>query len=178
MQTRLLIASLLLIPTLSAIAQNQRSSISISDDDKTMSIRVEGVFKGRDIDYDQAFNVTGMTGREKEALKRRILDSLGVGEPPSPPRPPKPPRPIYEGNGDESLVLQCERCTGNMKLEVTGDGFTLTRSTDSGRKERLFPMKLSVRPGQYRLRYWQNDVLQMQQSFDVKAGQRNVVTVK
>lgn len=160
-----------------ALAQKNNLSIQIDDDTKYMSIDVAGTQDGRLISYNQRFGVAGLTVRQREALKDRVLDSLGVSQaskPPRPPQPPAPPRP--EG---ESVTIRCESCKDQMRLEIYGTGYTLLHEADS-RKERAgtFPMALALQPGTYRMIYRQNRVLQSQATFTVKSGEPNVVVVK
>lgn len=161
-------------------AQQSRTSsthTNINDDDKTLSIQVDGTVDGKPITYDRRFNVDGMSIAQKDALKQRIFDSLGIGEPPKPPVPPSPPK--LARTGTEEVTVQCESCTGKMRLEISGSGFTLTHESDSKKdKEAGFPLTAAMKPGDYRLMYWQNKVLQIQSTFTVKAGEENVVKVK
>lgn len=190
------LTSLVLGLSVSALAQESRTahtSTSINDDGQMMSIQVEGSVNGKDISYNRRFDVRGMTGADKEALKGRIYDSLGVGEPPKPPVPPVPPKPPVPASppvpptpptpstapeGSASLILQCDKCTGKGKLRITGEGFSMEREFKNEGKQRAFPMQLTLNPGEYRYQYWQNGVLQMQLPFTVKEGETNVVTVK
>jgi hypothetical protein len=188
---KILLTSLFLGLSLSAMAQQSRRSslrTSIDDDDKTMTISVDGTVNDREISYNRRFKVSGMSGSEKDALKNRVFDSLGVGEPPKPPMPaaaPKPPTPPAPSgfsstkSDDETVTFVCPTCTGRMRLEVLGENFSLTRETDSKKdKANPFPMTTTMRPGKYEYIYWQNGVQQMHLLFEVKAGQKNEVTVK
>jgi hypothetical protein len=165
----------------SASAQQSRTSsthTNISDDDKTLSIQVDGLVDGKSIKYDRRFNVKDMSIAQKDALKQRVFDSLGIGEPPAPPKPPVPPSKSAK-TGTEEVTIQCESCTGKMRLEIHGSGFTMTHESDSKKdKEAGFPLTAAMRPGEYRLMYWQNKVLQIQSTFTVKADDENVVKVK
>ncbi len=196
---KIILTSILLSLGVSAFAQQSRSSMthsSINDDDKTMSIQVEGHVNGQDIHYSRRFNVTGLSSAQKDALKNSVFDSLGLGEAPKPPispepvavqerqvpAPPKPPRAVEPADavaGEETVTFACKTCTGRMRLELSGSNFSLTRDMDSKKEDRKpFPMTVSMRPGDYRYQYWQNGVLQMELPFTVKAGEANVVTVK
>lgn len=167
---------------------------SISDNGKNeMAIRVQAErADGQQVRYARTFNVSGLSKSEKEALKRHVLDSLGLGETPTPPAPPTnvvaplppvpstPPAPPVSPLGDETVQLVCPSCTGQMRLEINGSGYAFTRSHRSSDNEKasLFPLTLPMKAGDYRLKYWQNGVLQMQTPFTVKAGATNTVTVK
>lgn len=118
-------------------------------------------------------------------------------KPPAPPRSPLPPRlplpPASPGrsesdtpNGesdtdaDQNVTFCCETCTGKIKLTVTrstGD-YSFERDTKIDSQKRFFPYQLPLPAGEYRLTYYQNDVLQIQSTFTVKAGQENTVVVK
>lgn len=189
---KILLTSLLLSLCISAMGQQSRSACthtSINDDAKTLSIRVEGTVDGKQLSYNRRFNVQGMSSTQKDALKASVLDSLGVGESPKPPKPPKAPKPsrLYEDGSasvdpsDEEQVVTfvCSSCTGRMRLEVTGDNFSLTRETNTRKEgDAPFPMTVDMRPGEYKYTYWQDGVQQMNLSFTVKAKQKNEVTVK
>lgn len=186
-----ILTSLLLGLCVSALAQPSRSSMthmSINDDDKELSIQVEGTVNGKDINYNRRFNVAGLSSAQKDALKNSVFDSLGLGEAPRLPKPPKPPKPPVapaadsadEATGDAEVTFTCKTCTGRMRLEVSGNNFSLTREMDSKKDDRkAFPMTATMQPGEYRYQYWQNGVLQMGPlPFTVKAGEANVVDVK
>jgi hypothetical protein len=187
---KIILTSLLLILSLAVTAQQSRSSYattstSISDDDKTLSIQVEGTVNGKDVRYDRTFSVVGMSKVQKEALKARVLDSLGMGEPPKPPMPPMPPTRSEPAmapptTADEATVtFVCPTCTGRIRLEVSGGNFSLTHETDDRKNTgNAFPMSVPMKPGPYQYTYWQNGVRQMQLPFTVKAGEKNVVTIK
>jgi hypothetical protein len=82
-----------------AIAQKKSNlSRSIDDDGKTLSIRVTGTIDGKDINFERTFDVKGMSGEDRMALRDRVLDSIGSGnlnlpEPPLPRATPKPATP-------------------------------------------------------------------------------------
>lgn len=167
----------------SAMAQQPETSAyrqlskSINDDGKTLSIQLSGErLNGQKIQYDRKFNVADLSAEQRNALKSRVLDSLGVNMP-DPPKPPRPPKPLPAGT--ETVTFACETCTGKSRLEVYGNGFTSTRQFDAKKDEKpAFPLTLTLNPGDYRLMYWQNKVLQIQSTFTVKAGEANVVKVK
>ena len=189
-----------------ATAQTSRQSTThtqINDDGKTMSVRVEGQVNGRAIDYQRTFDVTRLSDRAKDDLKHHIFDSLGIGEPPrrsagavdspKPPLPPTPPTsptspgPLKSGSDGESdtddeqnVTFRCETCTGKIKLTVTRstNDYSFERDTKIDSQKRFFPYQLPLPPGEYRLAYFQNDVLQIQSTFTVKAGEENTVVVK
>lgn len=146
---------------------------------------------GQRMQYSRTFDVRGLNKTQREALKNHVLDSLGVGNTPPPPGPPTPPTvvttplpptpaaPMTAPTGTEVVRLVCPSCTDQMRLEISGTGYTYSRSHSSDKeKASIFPLELSMAPGDYRLMYWQNKVLQMQTPFTVKAGEKNVITVK
>ncbi len=67
---------------ISARAQSKSSSVtrSIHDDDKTLSIKVHAIVDEKKIDYENTFNVEGWSKAQKDALIRRITDSLGISQ--------------------------------------------------------------------------------------------------
>ncbi|GAB3264072.1 hypothetical protein GCM10027347_30930 [Larkinella harenae] len=102
-----------------AVAQ-ERSSVSrsISDNGKTVRIKIDVEQPGREVHYDEEFDATGMSKEEKDYLVSHIQDSLGVHVAVSPPRPPKAPAfsrntkpPRYESG--EVAVAVNNRTTGN-----------------------------------------------------------------
>ncbi len=72
-------------------------STSISDDDKELSIQINGTSNGKKINFDKTYDISKMSKKEKKALVRSIEDSLGIklniDTPPVPPVPPIPPIP-------------------------------------------------------------------------------------
>lgn len=175
-----------------ATAQTSRQSTThtqVNDDGKTMSVRVEGEVDGRAIDYQHTFDVARLSGPAKDDLKHRILDSLGIGEPSKPLLPPTPPAPSQGGpsvgnepgiDEEQNVTFHCETCAGKIKLAITRstDDYSFERATRVDSQKRFFPYQLPLPPGEYRLKYFQNDVLQIQSTFTVKSGQVNTVVVK
>lgn len=167
----------------SAIAQQSETSAyrqlsrSINDDGKTLVIQLSGErVDGQKIYYDRTFNVTDLSAEQRDALKNRVLDSLGVNMP-DPPKPPSPPEPLSAGT--ETVTFACETCRGRTKLIISGPNFSSTRELNTTKEDKpAFPFELTLRPGEYRYEYWQNGVQQMQLPFTVKAGIENRVTVK
>lgn len=141
---------LLLVTSFIAMAQSSSSlNTVINEDDKTMSIQVNGERNGKTINYQRTFDVTNLTSTEKDELKTRVLDSLGVGKvttapDPEPiarrgqgaarsskviksttitsdnnPRPSAQPTPSAEA-GQVVTTFTCETCSGKIKLEIVG----------------------------------------------------------
>jgi len=71
---------------------------SINDDGKKLSVKIKGTVDGKAIDYNKTFDVTGMNKGQKDALKERIYDSLGISSPVPPvePLPPVAPKTAIE----------------------------------------------------------------------------------
>ncbi len=169
---------------------------SINDNGKDeLSIQIQADrTDGDQLRYNRTFNVAGMTKAQKDALKKHVLDSLGLSSTPAPqvtltpPVPPVPPvgavtagipAPPVPPAGLETVRLVCPSCTNKMKLEISGTGYAYSRSSSSDKeKASFFPIDLPLEPGDYKLKYWQNGVLQMQTPFTVKAGEKNVIAVK
>ncbi len=176
-----ILCSLLLAISATAVAQttvHSNLSTSINDDDKTYSIRIDGDRNGKEIHYNRTFNVVGMSTGQKESLKNRVLDSLGLGE-----TPPSLPRPAMKTitktpAGVETVTFTCATCTGKTKLSVNGNGFSADREVVIDKGKSGFPFDLDMPPGDYRYTYRQNGVEQMQLPFTVKAGEVNTVKVK
>lgn len=183
---------ILLGVNVAATAQASRQSTThtqINDDGKTMSVRVEGQVDGRTIDYQRTFDVARLSDAAKDALKHQIFDSLGMGEPPKPLLPPAPPHQPQGGpsvasesgtDDEQNVTFRCETCTGKIKLSIirSTDDYSFERATKIDIQKRFFPYQLPLSPGEYRLTYFQNDVLQIQSTFTVKSGQANTVVIK
>ncbi len=67
----------------------------VKDNGKTLHISINSNKAGKKINYDHTFAVKGMNQQQRNALVKRITDSLGVYPPPAPPAPapPAPHRP-------------------------------------------------------------------------------------
>lgn len=76
----LLFSLFLLIGTVS-MARSTSLRTRISDDQKTLSIRIDGSHNGRKIHFNQAFDVSDMSALRKELLKYRVYTSLGISPP-------------------------------------------------------------------------------------------------
>ncbi len=171
------LSTLLLLAGATAMAQTSVHSnlnTSINDDNKTYSIRIDGDRNGKVIHYDRTFNVAGLSKAQKEALKTRVLDSLGLGE-----TPPSPQQAVSAvSSGKVNVTFVCPTCVGKTKLSVSGNGFSAERELEIDKGKSGFPFTLEMPPGDYQYTYWQNKVEQMKLPFTVKAGQENTVTVK
>lgn len=78
-----------------------------------------------------------------------------------------------------TVTFSCETCTGKGKLMINGNGYSKTQEFTVKKGEKpAFPLELSLEPGEYKLTYWQNKVLQIQSSFTVKEGEATTVKVK
>ncbi len=179
-------------------ATNSSLNTSINDDGKTLSIQIEGQRDGQPIKYNRTFDVAKLNTKEKDALKTRIMDSLGIGPAPTPPVPqtaptpssalrpnhlaPTPPVPPsgMTTAGQEAVTFQCATCEGKIKLSVVSasENYSYERATKIDSDKPFFPHQLSLPPGEYRLKYYQNGVLQIQSTFTVKEGEKNSITVK
>ncbi|MBC8153902.1 MAG: hypothetical protein H7Z72_13415 [Bacteroidetes bacterium] len=168
---------LLLLTRFTAVAQSsEHSTLSteINDDDKTYSIKIDGDRNGKPVHYNRTFSVAGMSAAQKESLKNRVLDSLGLGEAPPPPTPPG----TTLATDPVKVTFVCPTCTGKTKLSISGNGFSAEREVEIEKGKPAFPFALDMPPGTYQYTYWQNKVEQMQLPFTVKAGQENTVKVK
>lgn len=172
---KFLLACLLLSVSFTTQAQTSvHSNLStvINDDNKTYSIRIDGDRDGKAIHYNRTFSVAGMSEEKKEALKSRVLDSLGLGETPPPPALPDSTIALVK------VTFVCPTCVGKTKLSVNGNGFSAEREIVIEKNKPGFPFELDMPPGEYQYTYWQNRVEQMRLSFTVKAGETHTVTVK
>jgi len=171
---KLLITSLLLSIGACAVAQQSQTetlSSSVNDDGKTYSIKIEGDMNGRTVHYDRTFTVKGMSAAQKDALKERIMDSLRTSK-----ITDVRPRVARDPN---ATVFICETCAGRMKIQVVGDGVSVIREEYPKLGEAsMFPLTMTLKPGEYRLMYWQNKVMQIQNTFTVIAGEPSEVRIK
>ena len=167
----------LLLTSFTTLAQTSVQSnlnTSINDNGKTFLIQIDGDRSGKAIHYKRTFDVGGMSQEQKEAMKNRVLDSLGLGE--APPQPAQPNTPMT--SAVEKVSFTCPTCTGKTKISISGNGFSAEREIEDDKNKPAFPFDLEMPPGAYRYEYRQNDVLQMQLPFVVKTGQKNTVQVK
>lgn len=169
--------ALLLIASFAATAQTSTYSMThsqINDNDKTLSIQINGQRNGREIAYNRTFNIRGMSKAQKETLKTRVLDSLGLGE-----TPPTPQWPMSSVKDDMEMAVTfvCPTCEGRVKLLISGPT-TISEEFDAPKNKGRFPRTISLLPGEYQYEYWQNGVQQMRLPFTVKADEPNEVKVK
>lgn len=172
-----LFLALLLGISFAATAQTSTYSSThsnINDTDKTLSIQINGQRNGREFAYNRTFDVRGMNKTQKEAIKNRVLDSLGLGE-----NLPAPHRPeaTLTNTGEIPVTFVCPTCEGRVKLMVSGPT-TITEEFDAPKNKGRFPRTLTLLPGEYQYEYWQNGVQQMRLPFTVKTGEGNEVKVK
>jgi hypothetical protein len=174
MRTLLLGMLLTSFTTLAQTSVHSNLNTSINDDNKTYSIRIDGDRGGKAVHYRRTFDVAGMSQEQKDAIKNRALDSLGLGD--TPPNPTPPNKAITPGM--EKVTFTCPTCTGKTRISINGNGFSAEREIENDKNKPAFPFDLEMPPGTYRYEYRQNDVLQMQLPFTVKTGQGNMVQVK
>ena len=166
-----------LLLSISFATQAQTSTHSnlnteINDDDETYSIRIDGDRNGKVIHYNRTFSAAGMSKEQKESLKNRVLDSLGLGETPPPSASP------ISAMASAKVTFVCPTCVGRTKLSVNGSGFSAEREVVIEKNKPGFPFELDMPPGDYRYTYWQNRVEQIRLPFTVKTGEQNMVMVK
>ncbi len=144
-------------------------------DNRELAIQIKAErADGQQVRYNRTFDVRGLSKKEKEALTTHILDSLGLNT-----APPTPPTPLSRPEGTEVVKVLCSSCTGRIRLEINGNGYSYAQTHDTDKEKTPFlPLELNMKPGEYRLAYWQNKVLQIQKPFTIKAGEENVITVK
>jgi len=167
---KLLLASFLLSISACAVAQQSETEVistHINDDGKAYAIKIDGQINDRPVHYDRTFNVRGMSSVQKDALKERIMDSLRTG------------KIVSVRAAPTGTVFICESCAGRMKLQITGDGVSVIREEYPKLGEKsMFPLLMTLKPGEYRLTYWQNKVMQNQNTFTVNAGEPTEVRIK
>ncbi|NID10456.1 hypothetical protein [Fibrivirga algicola] len=188
----LIILFLLLTGTLASAQQVSYRNVntSINDNGKDqLSIQIQAErTDGEQLRYNRTFNVAGLSNAQKETLKNKVLDSLGLNTTPPPPGVAMPPvgavsvgapTPPVSPTGTETVRFTCRTCTDKMKLDISGTGYAYSRSHSPAKENAsFFPIDLPLEPGEYRLQYWQNGVLQIQMPFTVKAGGTNAINVK
>jgi len=86
----------------------------------------------------------------------------------------------FDTDEQQNVTFRCETCTGKIKLALTRstEDYSFERDTKIDGQKRFFPYDIPLPPGEYRLKYFQNDILQIQSTFTVKSGQANTVVVK
>lgn len=174
----------LLLCTAGIFAQktkSTRSSVhtSISDDDKELSISVRGTINGKYVDFDRTYDVSNLSEKEKNKLKRSIGDSLGVNLsptvplPPLPPTPPLPPLPPHEidgigvysenikpslkphfSKGMSEIRVTCEKCPkrGTISLKSDDNKGYVTFSFQEEDKD-VFPLIFKSQAGKFTFKY-------------------------
>jgi phenylpyruvate tautomerase PptA (4-oxalocrotonate tautomerase family) len=68
------------------VSQNLKKSVS--DDGKTLQVFVKGYYNQNPVYYNKRFDVAGWNQTQKDALVKRITDSLGIASAPTAPKPP------------------------------------------------------------------------------------------
>ncbi len=103
-----------------AFSQEKNVSIShsINDNGKTLSIKVKGTVDGKPIDYNRTFDVSEMSKDQRDALKERVYDSLGL---PSPVAPLAPIAPIAPIAPQAPLVLTAPAAPGPPTVSSKGE---------------------------------------------------------
>ncbi|AQG81066.1 hypothetical protein [Spirosoma montaniterrae] len=160
-------------------AQTVVKSMQTVNDGKTLSVNVVGTRDGRSFRHNLQFDVAGMTKAGRDSLYQQMLRSLDALDIRHVPGMPKPGVDAESGEPGAEVTFRCETCAGKGRLEVYGDNYLMTRSFNPKRdEESRFPLTVRLNPGEYRYKYWQNGVLQMELPFTVNAGEANEVKVK
>jgi hypothetical protein len=83
MTRRFFAGLLLLLSTMARAGEPAQSRLEkrIEDDGTTLSIKIDGFVDGREIRYQQVFDVADMNDLQKELLKCRVYHSQGLGLP-------------------------------------------------------------------------------------------------
>lgn len=109
-----------------ASAQNrvhQDMHKSIHDDGSTLRIDIHGTVGTKEVAYHNAFNVKGWRQADKDAMIKRITDSLGVSDTPPPPAPPVPLKSNTNSSSKTSRSashINMDDDGNSMRLEISG----------------------------------------------------------
>ncbi len=125
--------------SMAVVAQTKTSknrvSQRVSDNDKTMQISINGDIDGRAVNYDRTFDVSNLNQAEKDALKQRIADSLGLGSninqtpvktggavnvPAIPPVPATPALGDFKSRTTQHLSTSVHDDNGTMHVQIKG----------------------------------------------------------
>ena len=69
------------------------------------------------------------------------------------------------------VTFECESCTKRNKFSISGP-------EDHTFKEVKIPLKKELKPGEYKMTYWQNRVQQIHLPFTVSTDSENIIIVK
>ncbi len=125
------------VSTWSLGQQKTQLSRSIDDNGRNLEIRVKGNIEGKEVDYSRSFDVTGLSKSDREALARRVMDSLGIGDVKVPMLPASPVVPeiqaqnVYGRTDDEDVTVATE----NQVQELRKVPYSKERKYDSNRQE-------------------------------------------
>ncbi len=169
-------------------------NMTIEEDDKTLSIQVDNQRNGRTVNYKRTFDIAGMSQSEKEILKNRVQDSLGVydplrsAQPPvitahytsQPPVSPTLPTDVLTNADQVTVTFCCEACNGPRQLLVISatDRYSIEQDVNADLARYFFSYRLLLKPGTYRLLYYQQDRVNRQSTFMVNPGKENTVIIK
>ncbi len=121
MKTLKLIIPLLAV-SLAASAQRKHENISesIHEDGSELKIDISGKNNGRNLDYHRSFNVKGMSKAQKDAIIKKVTDSLGLAPHTEPGRPqvPQPPAP-------PASVTSTKSSSTHLDSDIHDDGKTM-----------------------------------------------------
>lgn len=129
---------LLSVCCLAASAQKKSHnnfSQHIHDDGKTMSIVIEGNSDGRTVNYNRTFNVTGMSPMQKDALTKRITDSLGMG---SVHRPKQSKAPVGPVPPPSTPLSDNKHEAQHVNSDIDDDGKTMHIKINGSQRNRTF----------------------------------------
>lgn len=165
----ILIANLATGQTLSPYKQLGQS---INDDGKTLQMEIKGQrVNGEKVKYKRTFDVSALSESQRDSLKTRVLDSLGIKNT------------VAKSNASTlPLVSQvqfvCNNCSSKGNLEVYGNNFVSTRRIDGKDETRAFPLSMQLAPGDYRLVYYRRKKSESRQLlFTVKEDQKSIVAI-
>lgn len=150
-------------------SETHKTSMQTVDDDNVFSVKYVGERNGKSFNYHVKYDVSGMSKFQRDSIKTKVYKDLGIN---------KPIEPIPKQQAKiDNVTIDCKTCSGKMYVEIYGNDFTSTRKFNSKEKPG-FPYTLSLKAGEYFLKYSQNNVLQIEKKFMVKEGENNLVDVK
>ncbi|WP_153796209.1 lipoprotein 17-related variable surface protein [Foetidibacter luteolus] len=100
------VTAALLVASYGFAQKHSSLSQSIHENENKLTIKIKGDIDGKKVDYYRTFNITGFSKQQREELKERVFDSLGIAPPAAPvaPAPPAVAAPTIESTPPEPPV--------------------------------------------------------------------------
>lgn len=181
---RIILTLLLVGLYLSATAQTVIEHMATTNNDDVLAMTITGKRDGNSFRHALRFDVKGMTIPQRDSLYEQTLRTLGIlGIANVPGQKTSSTVDTTSEKPGGTITFRCETCSGKGRLEVYGNGYTVTRVIDHRPDEaHSFPMRIRFAPGDYRLLYYEKHglkyVLQTQSTFTAKSDEAGTVTVK